>query len=167
MPVTEVAPDALDAAVDAFIAHRFDLTAEVPFRVRLFRCAPEEHVLVLLIHHIASDGVSGGPLARDLTTAYTARLEGRAPVYEPLAVTYKDYALWQRELLGDGDRPGLAGRRAGELLAQGTERCAAAVEPAAGPPAARGAEPPRATRSASRCRRRWRPGCRSWPTSAG
>ena len=106
VPVVEVAPDALDDAVDAFIAHRFDLTAEIPFRVRLFRCGPEDHLLVLLIHHIASDGVSGGPLARDLTTAYTARLDGRAPRYEPLPVTYKDYALWQRELLGDVADPG-------------------------------------------------------------
>ncbi|MFJ9543717.1 amino acid adenylation domain-containing protein [Streptomyces sp. NPDC101225] len=99
--VVEVTPEELPGAVDAFIAHRFDLMADIPFRVRLFRCAPEEHLLVLLIHHIASDGVSGGPLARDLTLAYTARLKGRAPDYEPLPVTYKDYALWQRELLGD------------------------------------------------------------------
>ncbi|WP_339134599.1 amino acid adenylation domain-containing protein [Streptomyces sp. f51] len=106
VPVVDVAPGRLDEEVDAFIAHRFDLMADIPFRVRLFRCSPEEHVLVLLIHHIASDGVSGGPLARDLTTAYTARLAGRAPLYEPLAVTYKDYALWQRELLGDVTDPG-------------------------------------------------------------
>jgi amino acid adenylation domain-containing protein len=101
VPVVDVAPGDLDAAVDTFIAHRFDLTGEIPFQVRLFRTSPEEHVLVLLMHHIASDGVSGGPLARDLTTAYTARREGRAPQYEPLPVHYKDYALWQRELLGD------------------------------------------------------------------
>ncbi|WP_329113000.1 non-ribosomal peptide synthetase [Streptomyces sp. NBC_01465] len=106
VPVVDVAPEDLSGAVDAFIAHRFDLMADIPFRVRLFRCAPEEHVLVLLIHHIASDGVSGGPLARDLTTAYTARLDGRAPEFEPLPVTYKDYALWQRELLGDVTDPG-------------------------------------------------------------
>ncbi|MFE4695521.1 amino acid adenylation domain-containing protein [Streptomyces sp. NPDC056738] len=106
VPLVEVTPAALDEAVDAFIAHRFDLMADIPFQARLFRCSPEEHVLVLLIHHIASDGVSGGPLARDLTTAYTARLAGRAPRYEPLAVTYKDYALWQRELLGDVTDPG-------------------------------------------------------------
>ncbi|MFE7853267.1 amino acid adenylation domain-containing protein [Streptomyces sp. NPDC057403] len=106
VPVVEVAPEDLDEAVEAFIAHRFDLMAEIPFHVRLFRSAPEEHVLVLLIHHIASDGVSGGPLARDLTTAYTARLEGRAPQFVPLPVHYKDYALWQRELLGDVTDPG-------------------------------------------------------------
>ncbi|MGW7264884.1 amino acid adenylation domain-containing protein [Streptomyces sp. NPDC054842] len=106
VPVVDVAPEDLDGAVEAFIAHRFDLMAEIPLRVRLFRCAPQEHVLVLLIHHIASDGVSGGPLARDLTTAYTARIEGRAPHFEPLPVTYKDYALWQRELLGEVSDPG-------------------------------------------------------------
>ncbi|GAA1374837.1 non-ribosomal peptide synthetase [Streptomyces beijiangensis] len=106
VPVVDVAPGALDGEVEAFIAHRFDLTAEIPLRVRLFRCAPQEHVLVLLIHHIASDGVSGGPLARDLRAAYTARLDGRAPEFEPLPVTYKDYALWQRELLGDVNEPG-------------------------------------------------------------
>ncbi|MCH0564643.1 MULTISPECIES: non-ribosomal peptide synthetase [unclassified Streptomyces] len=105
VPVVEVAPDALDDAVDGFIAHRFDLADEIPFRVSLFRCSPEEHLLVLLIHHIASDGVSGGPLARDLTTAYTMRLDGREPEWEPLPVQYKDYALWQRELLGDVSDP--------------------------------------------------------------
>ncbi|MEI5103116.1 condensation domain-containing protein [Streptomyces sp. PmtG] len=106
VPLVEVAAEKLDAAVDEFIAHRFDLAADLPFRVRLFRCAPEEHVLVLLIHHIASDGVSGGPLARDLTVAYTARLDGQAPGWEPLPVQYKDYAAWQRELLGDVADPG-------------------------------------------------------------
>jgi len=101
VPVVDVAADDLPSAVAEFIAHRFDLAAEIPFRARLFRCSPQEHVLVLLIHHIASDGVSGGPLARDLTAAYTARREGRAPGWAPLPVQYKDYALWQSQLLGD------------------------------------------------------------------
>uniref|UniRef100_UPI0005161137 condensation domain-containing protein n=1 Tax=Streptomyces griseus TaxID=1911 RepID=UPI0005161137 len=106
VPVVEVAPEDLSGAIDLAIAHRFDLAAEIPFRAHLFRCSPEEHVLVLVIHHIASDGVSGGPLARDLTTAYTARRDGRAPEWKPLPVQYKDYALWQRELLGDVADPG-------------------------------------------------------------
>ncbi|MEV7083450.1 amino acid adenylation domain-containing protein [Streptomyces sp. NPDC093516] len=106
LPVTDVTPGELPAAIDEVIAHRFDLAAEIPFRAHLFRCSPEEHVLVLVIHHIASDGVSGGPLARDLTAAYTARREGRAPQWTPLPVQYKDYALWQRELLGDVNDPG-------------------------------------------------------------
>ncbi|MET7303542.1 amino acid adenylation domain-containing protein [Embleya sp. NPDC005575] len=106
VPVVDVAPDELSDAVDEFIAHRFNLATEVPFRARLFRSAPEEHLLVLLVHHIATDGASGAPMARDLTAAYTARLEGRAPGWEPLPVQYKDYAMWQRELLGDVADPG-------------------------------------------------------------
>ncbi|QIB43052.1 non-ribosomal peptide synthetase [Streptomyces aureoverticillatus] len=105
VPVVEVAPDALaDAMVDA-AGYSFDLAAEVPTRATVLRTGEQEYVLLLLFHHIVSDGVSMGPLARDLAAAYTARLTGEAPAWRELPVQYVDYTLWQRELLGDEDDP--------------------------------------------------------------
>ncbi|WP_167518407.1 condensation domain-containing protein [Streptomyces albidochromogenes] len=103
-----------DARVAAFVREPIDVTADVPLRVRLFTSQDDDRdddggagsVLVLLIHHIATDGWSVRPLLRDLDTAYRARLADRAPAWEPLPVQYADYALWQRELLGDPDDPG-------------------------------------------------------------
>lgn len=101
VPVVEVAPEAVAGAIDEAVAHRFDLAADIPFRATLLSVSPLEHVLVLVIHHIATDGSSSAPLARDLAEAYTARREGRAPAWEPLPVQYKHYTMWQREVLGD------------------------------------------------------------------
>ncbi|MBW5422927.1 amino acid adenylation domain-containing protein, partial [Streptomyces sp. BG9H] len=105
LPVVEVTEEAEPAAVDEVATATFDLAADVPIRAKLLRRGPREHTMVLVMHHIAVDGESFGPLFRDLLMAYAARTEGRAPAWEPLPVQYADYTLWQRDMLGDESDP--------------------------------------------------------------
>ncbi|MDH6228214.1 amino acid adenylation domain-containing protein/non-ribosomal peptide synthase protein (TIGR01720 family) [Streptomyces sp. MJP52] len=87
---------ALDALLRSEAATPFDLEAGPLLRARLVRPAADEHVLVLAVHHIVTDGWSVAVLGRDLSELYTAALEHRAPVLPELPVTYRDFAAWQR-----------------------------------------------------------------------
>ncbi|MET8343434.1 amino acid adenylation domain-containing protein [Streptomyces microflavus] len=87
------------------VRHCFDLAAEPPLRTVLFSDSPAHHTLLLLLHHIAGDGASTTPLARDLATAYTARLSGSAPEFTPLAGQYVDHAARLQQLLGTPAAP--------------------------------------------------------------
>jgi hypothetical protein len=113
LPVVPVGPAGVAAVVAQVAGQRFDLASQVPVRAVL-AAGDQEHVLVVAVHHIATDGWSAGVLARDVSVAYTARAAGGAPGWAPLPVQYADYAIWQRELLGDAADPGsvLAGQLA-------------------------------------------------------
>ncbi|MFI5757229.1 amino acid adenylation domain-containing protein [Streptomyces sp. NPDC051569] len=98
-----VAPADLEAAVLAAARVPFDLAADLPVRGTLFHLGDEDHFLLVVMHHIACDGVSLDPFLRDLADAYNARTAGRAPGWAPLPVQYADYAEWQRELFASAE----------------------------------------------------------------
>ncbi|CAL9338307.1 Linear gramicidin synthase subunit B [Streptomyces sp. enrichment culture] len=99
--VSDVPEAGLPAALDAAGSAGFDLAVDLPVRAWLFRLTDDEHVLCVVVHHIAGDGWSQAPLVRDLGQAYRARLTGTAPTWQPLPVQYADYTLWQQDVLGD------------------------------------------------------------------
>ncbi|MFF5986086.1 amino acid adenylation domain-containing protein [Prauserella flavalba] len=101
-PVVEVhdtTEQALSEFVREAVARPFDLAAELPIRCTIARLAADDHVVVLLLHHITTDEWSDRPFLRDLSAAYAARTAGTAPEWSPLPVQYADYALWQQRLL--------------------------------------------------------------------
>ncbi|QFU90240.1 non-ribosomal peptide synthetase/type I polyketide synthase [Amycolatopsis sp. YIM 10] len=105
IPAEDATVDFAEGTPDEAAEHAFDLVSELPLRVRLHRVGPDEHVLTVVLHHIAGDAWSFGQLARDLATAYEARRAGTAPTWTPLPVQYADYTMWQAELLGDEKDP--------------------------------------------------------------
>ncbi|MGW1777502.1 non-ribosomal peptide synthetase, partial [Streptomyces sp. NPDC002104] len=70
---TNCTEDALPHVLQKHGSHVFDLSAELPIRVTLITLAEDQHVLLVLLHHIAGDAASMGPLTHDLSHAYTAR----------------------------------------------------------------------------------------------
>ena len=148
-----VAPDDLPARVEGVLGRGFDVTTGVPIRAALFALDPTTHVLVLTVHHISGDGFSTGPLARDVFTAYVARRSGAVAAWRPLTVQYADYALWQRETLGERTLP--AERLAQEASYADGPHFRAALDSMAG----RGLlqRTPDGYRAAAQPRKRWRP----------
>ncbi|MFF1650360.1 amino acid adenylation domain-containing protein [Streptomyces sp. NPDC058240] len=100
--------EALDREIGREARHRFDLRAELPVRATLFTSKerPDEHALLVLVHHIAGDGWSLRPLFRDLSRAYEARVRGADPAgLAPLAVPYGEHARHQLDRLGSPSDP--------------------------------------------------------------
>ncbi|MCZ0978346.1 condensation domain-containing protein [Streptomyces diastatochromogenes] len=95
---------ALDGELAAVAGRAFDLAVELPLRAVAFELGDGSVVLSLVVHHIATDGLSNGVFFADLQRAYEARIAGaEGSVLEPLTVQYADYAAWQRRVLGSAD----------------------------------------------------------------
>ncbi|MFF0746331.1 amino acid adenylation domain-containing protein [Streptomyces sp. NPDC004111] len=103
VPVVEV-PGAADEQLDnaralagAEIAKPFDLSAAPLVRATLLRLAEQDHILLLVLHHVATDAWSQGVLVRELSAVYGALDAGRTPALPALPVQYADYAVWERD----------------------------------------------------------------------
>ena len=106
LAVEEVSEPGLADALSRASRRGFDLASEPPLRAQLYALGENasgeaEHVLLLLLHHIAGDGWSLSPLWRDLAGFYAARLAGTQAQLPALPVQYADYTLWQQGVLGD------------------------------------------------------------------
>jgi amino acid adenylation domain-containing protein len=77
----------------------FDLSTGPLIRARLLRLSPEDHVLLLSMHHIVSDGWSMGVLVREVAALYEAYVVGAESPLKDLSLQYGDFAVWQREWL--------------------------------------------------------------------
>ncbi len=91
----------LERVIAEITERPFDLSRDLMLRAALMRLLPAEHVLLLVTHHIASDGWSSGILFRELTTLYAAFSRNQTSPLADLPVQYADFALWQREWLQD------------------------------------------------------------------
>ncbi|WP_158607944.1 non-ribosomal peptide synthetase [Nocardia panacis] len=109
--VSEIGSDSTIDRAMRLAAKGFDLTVELPMRIWLLRAESGPALLIVVTHHIASDGWSLAPLTRDVMMAWAARSVGTAPQWDPMPLQYADYALWQHELLGADDDPGSVAHR--------------------------------------------------------
>ena len=90
------APSELQRLMSAEARAPFDLEVGPLIRGRLIRLAPDEHVLLVTMHHVVSDAWSMGVLSHELNVLYASFHRGEGDTLPPLTVQYADYAAWQR-----------------------------------------------------------------------
>lgn len=79
--------------------HPFNLKCDLLLRVKLLRLGKQEHVLLMTMHHIASDGWSIGVMLEEVATLYVAFCAGQPSPLPELPIQYADFAAWQRQWL--------------------------------------------------------------------
>jgi len=92
-------PEALQLLIQELIRQPFDLSKDDMLRASLVNIADEEHVLVVTMHHIASDAWSASVLVKEVAELYSAFIQDRSPNLAPIEIQYADYAVWQRNYL--------------------------------------------------------------------
>ncbi|WP_434606957.1 non-ribosomal peptide synthase/polyketide synthase [Pseudomonas sp. D2-30] len=96
--------DEIQAFVEQQTQRPFDLLTDSLLRVALLEVDEQDHILVLTLHHIVSDGWSLQVMVDDLMSLYSAFVQGQQAHLPPLAVQYADYAVWQRQWMAAGER---------------------------------------------------------------
>ncbi|WP_122346712.1 amino acid adenylation domain-containing protein, partial [Pseudomonas coronafaciens] len=91
-------------AVDQMHQRPFDLEAGPLLRLGLIRQADDVHILVVMMHHIISDGWSVKVIVDEFVAQYSARVQGYTPDLVPLPIQYADYGMWQRIWLEAGEK---------------------------------------------------------------
>ena len=99
--ITEQLERRVQGRVDGLARRPFDLAAHQLLRLHLFRLGEEDHVLLVVMHHVISDTWTTGIFLREVTSLYAALLHGRPSPLPELPVQYTDYASWQRRLIRD------------------------------------------------------------------
>ena len=99
MPVLDAQETGLPSLLLKMAREPFDLTRGPLLRASLLRLGAQDHLLVVVFHHIVCDGWSLGVMLRELSALYTAFSRGAASPLPPLPVQYADYAEWQRDWL--------------------------------------------------------------------
>ncbi len=101
--LSTLAEERRDVDAQAYVVQEarrpFDLSSDLMLRARLFRLTPDDHILLLVMHHIATDGWSTDLLWHEFSVLYNAQVHSEEPKLPDLTIRYADYALWQREIL--------------------------------------------------------------------
>jgi non-ribosomal peptide synthetase component F/acyl carrier protein len=97
--VTDLTEAGIPAAVREEVRRPFDLTRPPLLRMRLLRVAADDHVAILMMHHIITDGWSSAVLFAELSACYEAFVLDHEPRLDPLPIQFADYAIWENETL--------------------------------------------------------------------
>ncbi|MEH2423097.1 MAG: amino acid adenylation domain-containing protein [Nostoc sp.] len=99
LKIIKVTPEQVECLLNQEVQHPFNLESDLMLRATLLQVDEQEHILLLVMHHIASDGWSIGILWQQLTDVYEAFLSNKPSPLAKLPIQYADFAVWQHQWL--------------------------------------------------------------------